>query len=40
VLDAIERRDPQAAERAMREHLMDLQQRLLLPTSGALADAE
>ena len=40
VLDAIERRDPKAAEQAMRQHLLDLQQRLLLPASAELADAE
>ncbi|MGF1631821.1 MAG: FadR/GntR family transcriptional regulator [Kiloniellaceae bacterium] len=39
VLDAIERRDPLAAERAMRQHLLALQERLLMQTSGALADA-
>lgn len=39
VLDAIERRDPLAAEKAMRHHLLALQERLLMQTSGALADA-
>lgn len=39
VLDAIERRDPATAEKAMRQHLLALQERLLLQTSGALADA-
>ena len=39
VLDAIERRDPLAAERAMRQHLLALQERLLLQGSGQLADA-
>ena len=39
VLDAIERRDPLAAEKAMRRHLLALQERLLLQTSGELADA-
>jgi DNA-binding FadR family transcriptional regulator len=43
VLDAIERRDPAAAEKAMRQHLLALQERLLLQTSGhtsgALSDA-
>lgn len=40
VLDAIERRDPLAAERAMRRHLLSLQERLLLQSSEELADAE
>jgi GntR family transcriptional regulator, transcriptional repressor for pyruvate dehydrogenase complex len=40
VLDAIERRDPLAAEKAMRQHLLSLQERLLMQTSGALADAD
>ena len=39
VLDAIERRDPVMAEKAMRQHLLALQERLLLQTSGALANA-
>ena len=39
VLDAIERRDPLVAEKAMRQHLLALQERLLLQTSEALADA-
>lgn len=39
VLDAIERRDPLAAERAMRQHILALQERLLLQSSGDLADA-
>ncbi len=39
VLDAIGRRDPVAAEKAMREHLLALQERLLLQTPGALSDA-
>jgi DNA-binding FadR family transcriptional regulator len=38
VLDAIERRDPAAAEKAMRQHLLALQERLL-QTSGGLSDA-
>jgi len=40
VLDAIERHDPKAAEQAMRQHLLDLQQRLLTPAPVELADAE
>ena len=40
VLDAIERRDPVAAERAMRRHLLSLQERLLLQSSEELANAE
>lgn len=40
VLDAIERHDPIAAEKCMRRHLLALQERLLLQTSGDLADAE
>jgi DNA-binding FadR family transcriptional regulator len=39
VLEAIERRDPLAAEKAMRSHLLALQERLLLQTSGALGGA-
>lgn len=39
VVDAIERRDPIAAERAMRQHLMTLQERLLFQSSGDLIDA-
>jgi len=39
VLDAIERRDPITAEKAMRQHLLALQERLLLQTSGALGGA-
>lgn len=39
VLDAIERRDPVAAEKCMRRHLLALQERLMLQTSGELLDA-
>lgn len=38
VLDAIEKRDPVLAEKAMRQHLLALQERLLMPASGELAD--
>ena len=37
VLDAIERRDPVAAEKCMRRHLLALQERLMLQTSGGAA---
>lgn len=39
VIDAIERRDPIAAEKAMRQHLLALQERLLFQSSGELTDA-
>ena len=39
VLDAIERRDPAAAEKAMRQHLLALQERLMMQNTGALSDA-
>jgi len=38
VIDAIERRDPVAAEKSMRQHLLALQERLLFQTSGELSD--
>ncbi|GAB4522353.1 MAG: FadR/GntR family transcriptional regulator [Roseibium sp.] len=37
VIDAIERRDPVAAEKSMRQHLLALQERLLFQTSGDLS---
>lgn len=39
VIDAIERRDPIAAEKTMRQHLLALQERLLFQSSGELTDA-
>lgn len=39
IVDAIARRDPQGAERAMRQHLLSLQERLLYHTSEGSVDA-
>lgn len=40
LVDALERRDPVAAERTMRKHLLSLQERLMLQTVEGPADAE
>ncbi|SOB90648.1 FadR/GntR family transcriptional regulator [Stappia indica] len=40
LVDALERRDPVAAERTMRQHLLSLQERLMLQTVEGHADAE
>lgn len=39
VISAIERRDPVAAERAMRAHLLSLQERLMFESAGETSDA-
>lgn len=39
VVDAIERRDPIAAEKTMRQHLLALQERMLFQNAGGAADA-
>lgn len=40
LVDALERRDPVAAERTMRKHLLSLQERLMLQTVEGHADVE
>lgn len=40
VVDAIERRDPIAAERTMRQHLLALQERMLFQNAGAPSHVE
>jgi DNA-binding FadR family transcriptional regulator len=40
VVDAIERRDPIAAEKTMRQHLLALQERMLFQSAGDVIDAD